>query len=230
MAIFRKVHVSFWSDPFTSELNRDQKLFYLYLITNERTNQCGIYEITKRQIGFDLQYSIDTVSKHIRYFEDRGKIKYSEDTCELALKNWSKFNGSASPKVQALVDKQLKDVKDRLLIEYINSIDTISRVEPEPEPEKKENKKENYDNLHSLQKFILDRCPNVSKLTGQLTFEEAEKLMSQFPKKSIADKLAAMENKADLKKKYTSVYLTLLNWLKKDSSANVISQPKEARK
>ena len=58
MAIFRKIHTSFWSDSFTSELERDKKLFYLYILTNERTTQCGIYEITKKQISYDLGYNM----------------------------------------------------------------------------------------------------------------------------------------------------------------------------
>ena len=51
MAIFRKVHTSFWSDTFISDLDKDKKLFYLYILTNERTTQCGIYEISKKQIS-----------------------------------------------------------------------------------------------------------------------------------------------------------------------------------
>ena len=62
MAIFRKVHTSFWSDPFVADLTDDKRLFYLYILTNERTKQCGIYEISKKQICFDLGYSMDTVS------------------------------------------------------------------------------------------------------------------------------------------------------------------------
>ena len=87
MAIFRKIHTSFWTDPFIEDLDRDQKLFYLYLLTNEKTRQCGIYEITKKQIAFDLGYSIDTVSKHLAYFIKCGKIKYNEPTKEIAIKS-----------------------------------------------------------------------------------------------------------------------------------------------
>ena len=99
MAIFRKIHTSFWSDTFIQDLDNDHKLFYLYLLTNERTKQCGIYEISKKQISFDLGYSIDRVSKLLKYFIDTNRIMYSEPTKELALRNWTKFNGSTSPKV-----------------------------------------------------------------------------------------------------------------------------------
>ena len=135
MAIFRKVHTSFWSDTFISDLDKDKKLFYLYILTNERTTQCGIYEISKKQISFDLGYSIDTVCKLLQYFIKLGKIRYNEQTKELAVGNWLKYNGSTSPKVKSCIDKEFAKVKDRVLIEYIYSIDTHPQEEEEQEEE-----------------------------------------------------------------------------------------------
>jgi len=135
MAIFRKLHTSFWTDTFVEELDRDQKLFYIYLLTNDKTKQCGIYEISKKQISFDLGYSMDTVSIHLNYFIKKGKIRYNDATKELAIKNWLKYNGSTSPKVKSCINTELKAVKDRVLIEYINSIDTLSQEEQEEEQE-----------------------------------------------------------------------------------------------
>lgn len=146
MAIFRKVHVQFWGDIFVQSLTPEQKFFFLYLLTNEKTRQCGIYEISTRQISYDTGYNVDTVNKMIDFFTGAKKIQYSRQTNEIAIKNWDKYNGSSSPKVQNLVNKELVEVKDKDLIEYINSTDTVSidyktrsRVEPEeeiePEPE-----------------------------------------------------------------------------------------------
>ena len=133
MAIFRKIHTSFWSDTFIQDLDNEHRLFYLYLLTNERTKQCGIYEISKKQMSFDLGYSIDRVSKLIKYFIKIGKILYSEDTKEIALKNWNKYNGSSSPKVVSCIQSELKQVKDRVLIEYVNGMYIASQEEQEQE-------------------------------------------------------------------------------------------------
>jgi len=135
MAIFRKIHTSFWSDTFIQDLDNEHRLFYLYLLTNERTKQCGIYEISKKQMSFDLGYSIDRVSKLIKYFIKIGKILYSEDTKEIALKNWNKYNGSSSPKVVSCIQSELKQIKDRVLIEYVNGMYTASQEEQEQEEE-----------------------------------------------------------------------------------------------
>ena len=66
--------------------------------------------------------------------------------------------------------------------------------------------------LTPLQNFIKSSFPNVCKLKTQLTAEESDKLEEKYLKELIAAKLEAMENKADLKKRYISVYLTLNNW------------------
>ena len=138
MAIFRKIHTSFWSDPFIQDLDNDHRLFYLYLLTNERTKQCGIYEISKKQMAYELGYSIDKVSKLLAYFIKVGKILYSETTKEVALKNWMKYNGSTSPKVVSCIKSELCSVKDRVLIEYVNGMYTASQEEQEEEEEKEE--------------------------------------------------------------------------------------------
>ena len=149
MAIFRKIHTSIWSDSFFSELDSEQKLFYLYLLTNERTKQCGVYEITKRQIAFDLSYSIDKVSILLKYFTDNGKIKYNDETKEIGIANWLKFNSSTSPKVVSCINKEFADVKDTLLIQYVRSIGTLSQQEQEQEQEQEKI-------LYSKKEFLKD--------------------------------------------------------------------------
>jgi hypothetical protein len=138
MAIFRKIHTSFWSDSFIQDLEKDQKLFYLYLLTNERTRQCGVYEITKKQISYDLGYTMDRVSILLEYFIKVGKIKYNSTTKELAIGNWLKYNNSTSPKVKSCIDKEFGYCKDTVLIEYVKSMDTLSQEEEEQEEEKEE--------------------------------------------------------------------------------------------
>ena len=150
MAIFRKIHTSFWSDPFIQDLDNDHKLFYLYLLTNEKTKQCGIYEISKKQISFELGYSIDRVSKLLTYFIKTGKILYSEETKEIAIKNWNKFNGSTSPKVVSCIVSELKNVKDRVLIEYVNGMYTASQEEQEEEEEQEQEVSIDFENLLRL--------------------------------------------------------------------------------
>lgn len=121
MAIFRKIHVHFWSDVFVQSLTPEQKFFFLYLLTNEKTRQCGVYEITLRQISYDTGYNNETINKLLSFFQDANKIKYHAETHEMAIKNWNKYNGSASPAVVNLVTEQLKQVKNKKLAQWVQS-------------------------------------------------------------------------------------------------------------
>ena len=59
MAKFRMVRTDFWKNPIVlEEMTPEDKFFYLYLLTNPLTTQTGIYKITKKQLAFDLGYSI----------------------------------------------------------------------------------------------------------------------------------------------------------------------------
>jgi hypothetical protein len=162
MAIFRKIHTSFWSDTFIQDLDNDHKLFYLYLLTNERTKQCGIYEISKKQIAFELGYSIDRVSKLLQYFIKNDRILYSEDTKEIALKNWMKYNGSTSPKVVSCIKSEITQVKDTLLIEYVNGNYTLSQEEQEQEQEEEQDKKYKFikPTIEEIRTEMLDKQMN----------------------------------------------------------------------
>jgi len=138
MAAFRKISVTFWSDSFIGDLTPEQKYFYLYLMTNDKTTQCGIYETSIRKICFDTGYNSETVLKLLDFFQEKNKIRFSKETNEIALLNWVKFNDSNSPKVLSCVEKELKNVKNRVLIQYLYSMDTESQEEEEEEKEKEE--------------------------------------------------------------------------------------------
>lgn len=119
MAIFRKVHVTFWSDSFVQDLTPEQKFFYLYLLTNDKATIAGVYEITLRQISYQTGYNIETVEKLVGFFTEKGKIMFSRDTNEIAIKNWGKYNGSDSPKVRTLVSRVINSVKNKELVHFL---------------------------------------------------------------------------------------------------------------
>lgn len=156
MAAFRKISVSFWSDSFVGELTPEQKYFYLYLMTNDKTTQCGIYETSIRKICFDTGYNSETVQKLLYFFEEKKKIRWSNATNEIALINWVKFNESSSPKVLACIEKELKQVKNRVLIQYLYSMDTESQKEEEKEEEKEKEEEEAFSVL-SERDIILNK-------------------------------------------------------------------------
>jgi len=136
MAIYRQVHISFWQDEFVLNLTPEEKFFYLYLMTNSKTSQCGIYELPKKVACFETGYNMETIEKLLGRFVNYGKIMYDEANKEIMLINWIKYNGSASDKVHKRIADELGEVKTKefvslfhdLWIDYGYSIDSLSIV------------------------------------------------------------------------------------------------------
>jgi hypothetical protein len=137
MAIYRQVQTGFWQDDFVLNLTPEEKYFYLFLLTNSKTKQCGIYQLPVQVIVFETGYNQETVEKLLHRFIDYGKIIYSTKSKEIGIINWQKYNPAESPKVKACVIKELKEIKDRSLIDKIYPMDTVSQEEQEQEKEKK---------------------------------------------------------------------------------------------
>lgn len=112
MARYRQVHTEFWQDGFVLDLTPEEKYFYIYLMTNSKTTQCGIYELPKRIIETETGYNRETVEKLLQRFVDYGKIEYDEKTREIMMINWIKYNWINSPKVISLINKELKEIKN----------------------------------------------------------------------------------------------------------------------
>ena len=122
MAKYRMVRTDFWKCPIVlEEMTPEDKYFYLYLLTNSNTTQIGIYKITKKQMAFDLGYSIEGVHALMeRFIHHHQLIRYNPKTRELAIKNWGKENlHKAGKPVMDCILTELKDVEDSSLIQYV---------------------------------------------------------------------------------------------------------------
>lgn len=64
--------------------------------------------------------------------------------------------------------------------------------------------------------WIKSECPYCSnpKNLKQLSGEEFFKLREKYTSKLIADTVMNLENRKDLRKRYSNLYRTLLNWIK----------------
>lgn len=122
MAKYRHVQTSFWSDARVSEeMTPEDKYFYLYLMTNEHTKQIGVYQITRKQIAFELGYSIETVKALLERFVSYHKlVMYNEETREICLVNWGKYNLNKGGKpIEDCIKKELKSIKDLSLVKMV---------------------------------------------------------------------------------------------------------------
>lgn len=108
---YRQVQVSFWQDAFVLDLTPEEKYFYVYLMTNSKASQIGIYELPKKIIEMETGYNRETVEKLLDRFIEYEKIGYHQPTKEIILLNWAKHNWNNSPKVVSRVEKELSEIK-----------------------------------------------------------------------------------------------------------------------
>ncbi|OPJ63713.1 hypothetical protein [Clostridium chromiireducens] len=119
---FRMVYTEFWNDPKVMEdMTPEDKYFYLYLLTNPCTNMIGIYRIVKKQMAFDLGYSIESINSLMgRFINNHKLVIYNEETKEICIKNYGKYNLNKGGKPMIdCIKKDLGNVIDKTLIKEI---------------------------------------------------------------------------------------------------------------
>jgi DnaD/phage-associated family protein len=117
------VTTDFWKSPIVlEEMTPEDKIFYLFLLTNPETTQTGIYKITKKELAFYLGYSIETIHTLMERFTKQHKlIRYNPETREIAIKNWGKFNLHRGGKpIMDCLFSESREVEDTSLIRYVS--------------------------------------------------------------------------------------------------------------
>jgi len=121
MAKARYIQTKFWSDAFIQTLEKEEKLFFLYLLTNEHTNILGIYEITIATMVFESGLKEDEIRKAIDSLSKAKKLSYFEN--HIILVNFLK-NQSLNPKVKKGIERFWADLSKEVK-EYICTTDSL---------------------------------------------------------------------------------------------------------
>lgn len=123
MGIKRIVDTAFWTDGKVDDFSPEDKYFMLYLLTNPFSTQLGIYEISIKQVAFQMGYSTDAVKVLIERFENKyGIILFSQHTNEIAIKNFLRHSivKGGAPVRDCLI-KEIKNVKNKALVANVFS-------------------------------------------------------------------------------------------------------------
>lgn len=96
MAKCRMVDTRFWDDAYITNLNPNEKLLFLYFLTNPQTTIAGVYEITEKRIAFDTGLGKSEITAALQKFTKDKKIIYEAPW--LAVVNFVKHQ-SLNPKV-----------------------------------------------------------------------------------------------------------------------------------
>ena len=130
MAKQRIINTKFWSDPYIQALKTDEKLLYLYLLTNEQTSICGIYEITESTMSFDTGLSVPRLRQIVDSLVHAHKLRKIGDW--VYLTNFNKHQKN-NPSVKLGIERAIKELPeglfDRLGTDWVQP----GLLKPEPE-------------------------------------------------------------------------------------------------
>lgn len=124
MAIYRTIQMSFWTDAkVVDNFTPEDKYFYLYLMTNPHTNLAGCYEVSMKQVSDETGYTKETVERLIERMEKTHKvIRYSKQTKEILILNWSKYNWTTSNDFLRSLCKSISAIKDADFRAYLEEV------------------------------------------------------------------------------------------------------------
>ena len=243
--MYRKIVTDFWDDRVVEELSSAATYVLLYLLTSPKGTISGCYEVSRRRISKDTKLSMEEVVDAVDELCGSGLISYSDETNEVLINSWAKYNWTKSQTVKKpvadgilkLKNVQLKAVMaekfkdyygepieydiDTVQIQYQYDTDT-SLLSVNRLTSSKDNGKESTSNNSQVVKgkHKHGKFDNVL-----LTDEELVKLKEQFPSEwqRRIDDLSYYIGSTG--KSYKSHYRTILSWARKDGK----TQAKKSR-
>ncbi|MGY4105501.1 DnaD domain protein [Ignavigranum ruoffiae] len=119
MSVKRVVDTEFWSDSYVVDhYSVEDKYFYIYLMTNPKSTQVGIYALPRRIISFETGYTLEVIDVLLDRFQTKyQEIIYNFQTQEITLLNSLKHSVIKGGKpVIDLICRELSQIKDSTLI------------------------------------------------------------------------------------------------------------------
>lgn len=242
MAIYRSIQTAFWQDAkVLEEMTPEDRYFYLYLLTNPAVKQVGIYQLTRKQMAFELGYSMESVNALLeRFIHHHDIIRYDYDTREICIVNWGKYNfPRAGTPIENCIRKELREVKQTDFIkiiydkvenkkikavfdEYFNecpSRDT-SRVSSRGEKEKQKEKQKEKEQQHSVTENKADEVRLLKSSFSEISDEDIEKILGVLEQKRegisyLREKIEVVQNTDNVKSIVGYLIKAILNDYKK---------------
>ena len=114
----RYINTKFWSDNWIVELDPLERYLFLYLLTNEHTNLCGIYELSLKVLARETGLEMELIEKLFKRFT--GKVYYFDGW--VYLKNFTKHQVD-NASIRLGIEKSLAIIPNEIK-EKIAKLDT----------------------------------------------------------------------------------------------------------
>ena len=111
----RIIFTKFWFDDYIFELPVEEKLVFLYFLTNDKANMIGIYEVNPAQVSFDTGIPIVRIKEIAKKFQEAKKIFFHRNwVCIVNHQRYQSYGfglhqGKAFAREFALVPQQTWD-------------------------------------------------------------------------------------------------------------------------
>ena len=242
MAIYRSIQTAFWQDAkVLEEMTPEDRYFYLYLLTNPAVKQVGIYQLTRKQMAFELGYSMESVNALLeRFIHHHDIIRYDYDTREICIVNWGKYNfPRAGTPIENCIRKELREVKQTDFIkiiydkvenkkikavfdEYFNECPSRipSRVSSRGEKEKQKEKQKEKEQQHSVTENKADEVRLLKSSFNEISDEDIETILGVLEQKRegisyLREKIEVVKNTDNVKSIVGYLIKAILNDYKK---------------
>ena len=222
MAKFRNIKTSFWTDgKVVDDFSPEDKYFFLYLLTNPKTTQLGIYEFVPKVAAFDMGYSKEVVNVLLDRFENKyDLIRYSKSTGEIAIKNYLRHAVVKGGKpVFDCLKAEEQQVKDRSLINYlidnyrdIDNLNTTVYEFIEYLKDKEDVNDNDNDNDKEKERIVTDESSEEQSIDDKAD-ELFDLLWGMYPKKRGKGNVSATQKRKLLAIGYDKLILCMDRYL-----------------
>ena len=130
MAKYRNIHVKLWKDPVVQKLSSDNKLLWIYLLTNEQLNESGVYILTPQTISNETGLTIEQGTKGL--IEGlRGLVEYDTVSQVVWIINFFNYQ-HASTNMLKSVQNDIKYIKSPLMAKCVKHHNIIYLINNDP--------------------------------------------------------------------------------------------------
>ena len=209
--------------PWFSDVNATYLYVWLCLNADDKGKIVTSYRQLSKQTGLPLQQLRTALKKllltqvltqeltqeltqgasiiTVCYLDSCNGGKFTANTATNTASNTSSNTSTKEEKEK----NQKKKIENLSIEENIKNPPAYTNVYASPPGDATEN----------FKNWLKEHCPYIYEHLELPTEKEFLKLRGTYTAKEIAEECEQIENRKDLRKKYTNLYRTLLNWLKK---------------
>jgi hypothetical protein len=186
----------------------------------------GAVQVSCRSLASRWMWDYKKVERFLKKITELGWIEYTSTKLGSTIRRVSSDTPNDTPNdtPKARYTKGFQELDDTLN-DTPSDTQSNKRKKSPITPKKENYKRVSITNAHthtcekpidSFNFWLSENCPYLHTNLSLLSQKEYDKLVSSYNEEQIKETCLQIENRKDLRKRYKNLYLTLLNWLKKD--------------